>query len=137
MRVKQPTVLVVEDNPEIREFIRDELDEMGLEHREAADARSAIALLTSQRPDLVCLDLVLPELSGYELCEFIRRSPALADVPILMISGRTLPEDVAVAEEAGASAYLTKPFTSEQLQSAVRALVRGGGNPGEPLQSVA
>jgi DNA-binding response OmpR family regulator len=125
MKTQRKTVLVVEDNPDLRQAIIAELSEMGLDYCEAGDARSAIEQLIIRRPDLACLDLVLPELSGFELCEFIRRSPVLGNVPILMMSGRSLPEDRALAEEAGASAYLPKPFTLEQFGRAVRALLGG------------
>jgi CheY-like chemotaxis protein len=125
MAAQRKTVLVVEDNPDLRDAMVGQLCEMGLDHCEAGDVRSAVEQLILRRPDLACLDLVLPELSGYELCEFIRRSPALRDVPILMMSGRSLPEDQALAEEAGASAYLPKPFTLEQFEWAVRELLGG------------
>jgi CheY-like chemotaxis protein len=137
MRIKQQIALVVDDNPEMREALRGDLEEMGFAFAEAADARAAIDLLLRHRPDLVCLDLVLPELSGYDLCEFIRRSPLLHDVPVLMMSARSLPEDLAIAEEAGASAYIAKPFSNEEFRVAVRALVGDGSSPPDPMERVA
>ena len=126
MKGSQPRVLVVEEDPNLLETEVQELTEMGLESDAAADGRRAIELMTLRPPDLVCLDLVLPELSGYAVCEFIRRSPGLSDIPILMTSSRSLPEDRAVAEETGASAYLVQPFSSKEFRRTVRALVSNG-----------
>lgn len=67
-------------------------------------------------PELVCLDLTLPDISGFDVCEFIRAQPKLKNLPVLMISARTQTMDRAQAEEAGASGYLIKPFTAEDLR---------------------
>src|SRR5579872_6915363 len=87
------------------------------------DGRSALEYLAGQTPDLICLDLVLPEVSGYDVCDFIRKTPRLASIPVLMISARTLPADRAYAEEVGVSAYLTKPFSRAELVKQIRALI--------------
>jgi CheY-like chemotaxis protein len=118
------TVLLVEDDPVIRKLVKMYLERMGLLVVEAADGRSALRLLTEMAPDLACLDLVLPESSGYEVCEFIRSSPAMRDIPILVMSGRALPEERAHAVEIGASAYLIKPFTRAEFTNQVDMLLR-------------
>ena len=118
------TVLLVEDDPFARRLVKSYLERMGLLVVEAADGRSALRRLTEMVPDLTCLDLVLPECSGYEVCEFIQRTPAIRDTPILVMSGRSLPEDRAHAIEAGASAYLIKPFTRAEFTKQVDMLLR-------------
>jgi two-component system chemotaxis response regulator CheY len=122
--MERKTVLVVEDDPPLREEILDLLRRMGLEAVEAADGASAMSRLASMRPDLVCLDLILPEASGYEVCEFIRRSPTHRGTPVLIMSGRSYPMDRAYAAEAGADSFLAKPFTEEDFRRRVESLLR-------------
>jgi CheY-like chemotaxis protein len=120
MERQQETVLVVEDSPLFRRMLSDMLTEMGYTRIvEAFGGRAALALLATERPSLVCLDLTLPDVSGFEVCEHIRATPGLEQVPVLMISARTLTLDRAQAEEAGASGYLTKPFTPEEFRQQV------------------
>jgi two-component system chemotaxis response regulator CheY len=111
--------LVVEDHPDARALVRTYLLSMGLEVVDVAEGRSAIRSLQASRPDLVCLDLMLPELSGFEVCEFMRSNPELRDIPILVMSARAKPMDRAFAEEVGATAYLVKPFKRSEFSRAV------------------
>jgi two-component system chemotaxis response regulator CheY len=111
--------LVVEDHPDARALVRTYLLAMGLEVVDVGEGRSAIRVLQAGRPDLVCLDLMLPELSGFEVCEFMRAVPELRDVPILVMSARAKPMDRAFAEEVGATAYLVKPFKRGDFSRAV------------------
>jgi two-component system chemotaxis response regulator CheY len=113
--------LVVEDHPDARALVRTYLLGMGVEVVDVAEGRSAIRQLESSPPDLVCLDLMLPELSGYEVCEFMRAHPTLKDVPILIMSARAKPMDRAFAEAVGATAYLVKPFKRSDFSRAVSA----------------
>jgi DNA-binding response OmpR family regulator len=113
--------LVVEDHPDARALVRTYLLAMGMEVVDVAEGRSAIRQLESSPPDLVCLDLMLPELSGYEVCEFMRAHPRLKDVPILIMSARAKPMDRAFAEDVGATAYLVKPFKRSEFSRAVDA----------------
>jgi two-component system chemotaxis response regulator CheY len=95
---------------------------------ELPSGRAALKHLeTASCPDLVCLDLTLPDISGYDLCEVIRRTPAMKDVPVLVVSARDLPEDKAHAEEAGANGYLGKPFTQEEFSRRVQQVMKGYG----------
>jgi len=114
--------LIVEDDPALRRMVAAYLKAMGISAIEAPDGRTALRELQNKVPDVICLDLMLPELSGYDLCEHIRRVPKLRDVPVLIMSARAFPEDRAAAEEVGASAYVTKPFT--QFAGHIDALLR-------------
>ena len=116
--------LVVEDHPDARALVRTYLLGMGVEVVDVAEGRSAIRQLQSSPPDLVCLDLMLPELSGYEVCEFMRAHPALKNVPILIMSARAQPMDRAFAEDVGATAYLIKPFKRSEFNRAVSACMK-------------
>jgi len=123
MRRRDKTALLVDDHPEIRNQIRAILRRLGFETVEASDAASAIDRLATCRPDMICLDLVLPDSSGYDICEFIRKSPEHSATPVLMMSERAYPEDRAHAAEAGADAFLAKPFTEKMLRERVEELL--------------
>jgi DNA-binding response OmpR family regulator len=123
LRPKKRKVLIVEDDPTVRVMLRSYLGVMGHEVVEAGDGKAGIAELERSRPDLLCLDLMLPESSGYDVCEYVRKSETFKELPILIISARTLPADRAFAEEVGASAFLTKPFTRAELTKAVNEML--------------
>jgi DNA-binding response OmpR family regulator len=118
-------VVLVEDHPTQREAIRRCLAEKNFHVESAADYHGAIKVLEECVPDLLCVDMTLPRESGLELCEFIRKNQRLRFVPILMISDRSSPEDMANAEEAGANAFLKKPFTRDKLLKYVVVLLDG------------
>jgi two-component system chemotaxis response regulator CheY len=124
MRGRGKTILLVEDHPQQRSAIRTLLQRMGFDTVEASDAASAIKRLAACTPDVICLDLVLPESSGYDLCEFIRRSPRHRATPVLMMSDRAYPVDRAHAAEVGADAFIRKPFSAERLRRWIEALLR-------------
>lgn len=117
------TALVVDDDPDIRKVIGAYLTRMGFTVSFASDGRSAIKKLDEVRPSLLCVDLMLPESSGYDVCDHIRNSATLKGLPILMISARSMPEDKAYAEELGVKRYLTKPFTQAQFIALVNETV--------------
>lgn len=118
-----PLALVVDDDPAVRAIACKLLQGFGYQVAEASDGRAGLETLKVRRPDIVCLDLMLPEMDGYEVLELIRRTPELAATPVLIMSARGLPEDRAIAEELGVGAYLQKPFTPTQFRDCVRLAV--------------
>jgi CheY-like chemotaxis protein len=118
-----PIAIVIEDDPDARALVAACLRRLGLRVREAASAAEGLAVLAAATPDLICLDVRLPDLSGLALCERIRASPRLGDVPVMFITALAKPADRLRAEVAGADGYLTKPFRAEALTGAVRELI--------------
>ena len=125
MTIDKRSVLVVDDDPEIRKLLVTALDRMGFTVSQAADGKTAMKRLDEQRPSLLCIDLMLPESSGYDVCEHVNKTPTLNGLPILMVSARTMPEDRAQAEELGVRVYLSKPFTQTELKTAVAQALEG------------
>jgi DNA-binding response OmpR family regulator len=115
------TVLVVDDEPTIREIVISYLQRDGFATLEAADGNRARELLTTERPDLVVLDLMLPGVDGLELCRWIRASSRL---PVIMLTARGDESDRIVGLELGADDYVTKPFSPRELAARVRTVLR-------------
>jgi DNA-binding response OmpR family regulator len=115
------TILVVEDETTLRETLADALDAEGFRVVQAGDGRDALARFRADRPDLVLLDLMLPELSGVEVCRIIR---AESSVPIVMLTAKDSELDKVVGLELGADDYVTKPFSLRELSARIRALFR-------------
>ena len=109
------TILVVDDEPTLRETLVDALEADGFRVVSAADGREALTRFRAERPDLVLLDLMLPELSGIEVCRIIR---AESGVPIVMLTAKDSELDKVVGLELGADDYVTKPFSLRELVEA-------------------
>ncbi len=116
--------LLVEDDPSLRKLVRGYLELIKFAVSEVSDGRKAMSALKEQQLDLVVLDLMLPESSGYDVLEFMQKE-GKTQTPVLMMSARSLPEDRAHAEELGARLYLIKPFTRAEFTRAVRAVTEG------------
>ena len=114
--------LLVEDDPPLRKLVKSYLELSQFVVNEQPDGRKAMAALKESTFDLIVLDLMLPESSGYDVLEFIRKE-GMGQVPVLMMSARGLPEDRAHAEELGVALYLIKPFTRADFTRAVRAVL--------------
>jgi DNA-binding response OmpR family regulator len=123
MRETKATVLIVEDTPELQRFLSACFRRMGFEVLTAREGEGALEIACRVRPDLISLDLMLPNVCGLEVCERLKRDPETADIPVLITSGRTSPQDRAEAEIAGADDYLMKPIDPLELASRVRALL--------------
>jgi two-component system KDP operon response regulator KdpE len=115
------TVLVVDDEPQIRRVLRNALGEDGTRVIEAATAREGLDLAAAERPDLIVLDLGLPDGSGEDLCRQIR---GWSQAPILVLSARHSDAEKVALFDAGSDDYVTKPFSSAELKARVRALLR-------------
>lgn len=116
-----PRILVADDDPRLREVVRYTLSRQGWEVLEAADGASAVAMTRADGPDLVVLDVLMPEMDGLEACRTIR---TFSSVPIIFLSSRDEEMDKILGLELGADDYLAKPFSTRELVSRVKALFR-------------
>ena len=117
-------VLVVEDEPDIRNLIVFHLSREGFRCRTAASGEEALGEIKAGRPDLIVLDLMLPGLDGLEVCRRLRRDPASAGLPVIMLTAKADEVDRVVGLEMGADDYVVKPFSPKELVARVRAVLR-------------
>jgi phosphate regulon transcriptional regulator PhoB len=117
-------VLVVEDEPDIRNLIVHHLTREGFRCRTAATGPEALARVRAALPDLVVLDLMLPEMDGLEVCRRLRGDPSTATLPLIMLTAKADEVDRIVGLELGADDYLAKPFSPKELVARVRAVLR-------------
>jgi two-component system cell cycle response regulator DivK len=116
-------ILVVEDQEDNRRILRDLLTSAGYELIEAVTGTEGVRLAHSRRPDLILMDIQLPELDGHEATRRIKADPNLRAIPIVVVTSYALSGDEAKALAAGADAYVTKPFSPRQLLAKVRQLL--------------
>jgi len=126
------TILVVDDEPHIVEIVRDYLKQAGYRVVTANDGQMALTLARHERPDLIVLDLLLPEIDGLDVCRRLRQDPGLADVPIIMLTARVEETDRLIGLELGADDYVTKPFSPREVVARVRAVLRRARSHGPP-----
>jgi CheY-like chemotaxis protein len=119
------TVLIVEDDPELQKVMIEHVARMDVHVLTASHYAAALAHLESGAPDLACVDIGLPTETGYELCEYIRGTLGLSRLPIMVTSEFGSPQELAYAEEAGANAFLVKPFSMPHLGASISALLDG------------
>lgn len=117
------TVLVVDDEPKIAEICRDYLSAAGFAVLAAHTGKAGLALARKEKPDLVVLDLMMPEMDGLDVCRELRRE---SNIPIIMLTARVEESDKLVGLELGADDYLTKPFSPRELVARVRTVLRRG-----------
>jgi two-component system phosphate regulon response regulator PhoB len=119
-------ILVVDDEPDILELVRFGLTQEGFSVETAATAAEGLASVSKRAPDLIVLDLMLPDMPGTEVCRTIRSIPESAQVPVIMLTARSEEVDRVVGFELGADDYVTKPFSARELALRVRAVLRRG-----------
>jgi len=116
-----PLILVVDDEPKVARLARDYLEKNGFRVLTAADGQSALTTARREKPDLIILDLMLPQIDGREVCHILRRE---SDVPIIMLTALSEEIDQVTGLEIGADDYITKPFSPRAMIARVRALLR-------------
>ena len=117
-------ILIVDDEQDIVELISYNLEKEGFKTVKAYDGETAVRLARSEKPALMILDLMLPELNGLDVCKTIRRNPEIAKLPIIMLTAKGEEIDKIIGLEIGADDYITKPFSVKELIARVRSMLR-------------
>lgn len=117
-------VLIVEDDADIANLVRFHLEKEGFATRMAASGTAALASIDKDPPQAILLDIMLPDLDGFDVCRRLKRSAATRDIPIIMVTSKGEESDVVVGLELGAEDYITKPFSPKVLVARVRAVLR-------------
>lgn len=120
----RPKILIVDDEPDAVELVDFNLKQAGFDVAVAADGAEAVKKARSFSPSLVVLDLMLPELDGLEVCKILRRDPATAGIPIIMLTAKASEMDRVVGLEIGADDYITKPFSPRELVLRVKKMLQ-------------
>jgi two-component system phosphate regulon response regulator PhoB len=124
MEAMRDRVLIVEDEKDVREMLRLNLKAGGFDVLEAHNGAEGLAIAKAELPSVVILDLMMPEMSGMEVCRALRRNPATSRIPILMLTAKSAEVDKVAGLEVGADDYVTKPFSPRELLLRVRAVAR-------------
>ena len=122
-------ILVVDDDPEVVELLRFNLREAGFAVGTAANGVLALKKACSVAPDLIVLDLMMPELDGFAVCDILRRDPATASIPIILLTAVSSQFGRLAGFDSGADDYVTKPFSPKELVSRVKALLARQASP--------
>src|SRR5918999_555920 len=119
-----PVILIVDDDARLREFVRVNLEMDGYSVREAASAAEGLAALDEEPPDLILLDVMMPEVDGWEMLRRVRERHGVDSIPVIMFSGKVDERTAGTAEERGAQAFIGKPFDPQQLIQSTKQLLR-------------
>jgi two-component system, OmpR family, phosphate regulon response regulator PhoB len=127
MTSPEKTVLIIEDEADAAELFAEMMRVSGFRVLKTSSSTPALSLIATEKPDIIILDIMMPEVSGLDLLHQMHRDPELAGIPVVVVSAKSLPADIKTGMEAGASTYLSKPVGFLELKEAVeRAL---GGQP--------
>jgi DNA-binding response OmpR family regulator len=124
------TILIAEDQPDSRQLLEDILERFqayGVKILTAADGKEAYDKAKENHPDLILLDVMMPSMSGFEVCEKLKEDPTMQETYIIMVSAKTQPEDRKIAAVAGADEYVTKPYDMALIVERVQSIL--GVNP--------
>src|SRR5207245_1851926 len=119
-------VLLVEDEQDVAQLIRYNLTKEGYDVVISGNGNDALRLAREHRPDVILLDIMVPQLNGWEVCRRLKKDPELSVIPVIMVTGRVEEGDKVLGFEVGADDYVTKPFSPRELIARIRAVVRRG-----------
>lgn len=117
--MEQKTVLIVEDEEDAADLFAEMMRVSGFRVLKTIKSTPAISIMLAEKPDLVLLDIMMPEISGLDILRQMRSDPALAGIPVIVVTAKSMPTDIKNSMEAGASTYLTKPVGFLELKEAV------------------
>ena len=117
--MEQKTVLIIEDEEDAAELFAEMMRVSGFRVVKTSRSTPALSIMTAEKPDVVLLDIMMPEISGLDILRQMRRDPELANIPVIVVTAKSMPADIKNGMEAGASTYLTKPVGFLELKEAV------------------
>lgn len=123
IKIQTARVLVVDDEPEITEIVETFLSEAGYQVSVENSSRNAAAKARQFRPDVVILDIMMPDIDGYQICHELKQDPHLANVPIIFLTGKDRNDDMGRSFKAGGDMFIKKPFSCERLLEIVNLVV--------------
>ncbi|MFB3060956.1 MAG: response regulator transcription factor [Candidatus Binatia bacterium] len=123
---KNKTVMVVDDNPDIVTIVKTILEGKGYGVQSAYSGQEVFNLLSEQKPDLIVLDIMMPQMDGLEVLTRLKGEPTTATIPVILLTAKVQYEDVLGGYKMGADYYITKPFTSTQLLNGINLLLGDG-----------
>lgn len=129
--MSQAKILIVEDEEDVLELVRYNLEKNGYLTDSALNGRKALEKIRSKTPDLILLDLMLPEVDGLEVCRSVKKDAKTADIPVIMLTAKGTEADIVAGLEMGADDYITKPFSPRVLMARVKAVLRRKETPSD------
>ena len=127
--MSQKTVLIIEDEEDAADMFAEMMRVSGYRVLKTSSSTPALTMLTAEKPDVVILDIMMPEISGLEILRQMRQDPVLANLPVVVVSAQSMPADIKIGMEAGASMYLTKPVGFTELKEAIERALGGQSAP--------
>lgn len=124
MMTDKKIVMIVEDEPETAEMFAEMMRMNGYSVIKSLGGKKAVRMIAQELPDVLMLDVMMPELSGLDILHSMQNDPVLSEIPVIVVSAKGLPSDICSGLEAGASIYLTKPVSFQDLSSAVEDVLR-------------
>jgi DNA-binding response OmpR family regulator len=132
-----PRILIADDNAPNADLLEAHLDGTGYETKIVANGEETLAAARSWKPDLILLDVMMPKLSGFEVCRRLRADPATRDTAVLMVTALDQANDIEMAVESGTDDFITKPINKTELVLRVRAMLESRGKPNELERALA
>jgi two-component system alkaline phosphatase synthesis response regulator PhoP len=132
MSAEQKTVIIVEDEVDAADMFGEMMRVNNFRVLKSYSSKPAMSLIAKERPDVVILDIMMPDISGLEILKYLRSEPNLTEIPVIIVSAKGLPADIKIGLDAGASIYLTKPVGFRDLKDAVDKVLKFSKNTGVP-----
>jgi len=129
MKSTPKKIVIVEDQPSVADLLEAMLSIDEYQVIKIHSSTGALSLIQAELPDVVLLDIMMPDVSGLEVLRFLRREPGLQKIPVVIVSAKTLPVDIREGLDAGATAYLTKPVDVGRLRRTVARVIQAAENP--------